>query len=85
MNENLPDDEIPQPSIINHMHVQLIPDTILILPRQNEGKFTIFKIKCIMGRIRIFDLLACPANEHFIIHIGLDCQTLEKTNSNSQC
>lgn len=51
MNENLPDDEIPQPSIINHMHVQLIPDTILILPRQNEGKFTIFKIKCIMGRI----------------------------------
>ena len=39
------------------------------------NQHTILKIKWVMRNMLFFDVLACPAYEHFVIHVCLDGQT----------
>jgi len=49
----------------------------------NGSTHTILKIKWVMRIVLFFNVLACPADEHFVIHICLDGQTCKSTNLSS--
>lgn len=56
------------------------PWSILVLHDNFAGnENTIFEVERIACYICLFDLLAGPIDKHFIVHVGLNCQTYKKS------